>query len=692
MQHFNLRYFLFVAIALAILQCLGLGSLVMALEEEQPAEPPAISVPEDMEKVIGQEVVREREYLKAQARSLFERTPLGFDFKTIGKLWGWIMKLPSNIPMLIQHIREQSRLLGLLGSVIVLAFLIAVFYSFIGRKKVLQRSERVAEPLRDRMPGAFYPYFLSLLRIIVASLMPVILLAIYSLIQLFINYRVPWFLLIGKILKLWVIGALVINLMGESLTREIFPITPRYGLSIFRVGRVIALYIIISIAVFWGFEAFQISEDLLALLKFLISLSIVFALLILLLKKNSILSLMPDLPYKSYRVFVKSLERVYYPAILLTFITGLLWCLGYQILCKVLWTKTWAVAGFFLGIMILYHIIRGWFRRWYERKETTDEAARFLYKALLTLLLYVTVTVVLLVTLKLIGLLHPLQRVMSFPVVTIGQSPLSLWTLVKAIFVLLTFLLFSRLLRSWLDYKIYPAIGVDEGLAYAISTFLNYSILAFGLLFALRTLGLDLRVLMVFAGAVGIGIGFGLQPMAANIFSGFTLVFGRRIRKGNWIQVGDTIGAVQEVGLGATRVRTRDNIEHIIPNADLTSKMITNYSLSDPLIRVHIQVGVSYKSNPSEVEKVLLDAAVRNPDVTQRRKPEVWFKEYGDSSLNFELLVGIDVRKVTENRVRSELYFTIFQAFKEAGIEIPFPQRDLHIRSGLSWPGVEPNK
>jgi small-conductance mechanosensitive channel len=655
----------------------------MAIEKEQPTEPPSISLPKDMDSVIRQEVARESEYLKARAQSLFERTPLGFDLDTMRKLWRWVFALPLNIPLLIQHIMEQSRLLGFIGSIVIFAFLMGILYSLIGQKRVLQRLERAAESLREHIPGSIYPYFLSLLKITVASLMPLILFAVYSLIQLFINYLAPWFLFTGKILKLWAIGALVINVLRESLTHELFPIPLRYGLSIFRVARIVALYILVSIAIFWGFEAFQIPDDILALLKFCISLSIVFALFIFLLRKNSILGLLPDLPYRSYQVFMRGLERVYYPAILLTLITGLLWCVGYQTLCKVLWTKTWAVAGFFLGTMVLYHVIRGWLRRWFESKETSDEAALFLHKALLTLLLYATFTVVLLVTLKLLGLFEPLHRIMSFPLMTVGETHLSLWTLVKAAFILLTFLLFSRLLRSWLDYKVYPAIGIDEGLAYAINTFLNYSLLVFGFVFSLRALGLDLRVLMVFAGAVGIGIGFGLQNMAANIISGFTLVFGRRVRKGDWIQVGDTIGAVQEVGLGATRVRTRDNIEHIIPNADLTSKTITNYSLSDPLIRVHIPVGVSYTSNPNEVKKILLDAAAGHPDVIKKKRPEVWFTEYADSSLNFELLAWIDVRKATENLVRSELYFSIFQAFKETGIEIPFPQRDLHIRSGL---------
>ena len=255
---------------------------------------------------------------------------------------------------------------------------------------------------------------------------------------------------------------------------------------------------------------------------------------------------------------------------------------------------------------------------------------------------------------------------------------------------IVTFLLFSRLLRAWLDYKVYPSLGVDEGLAYAINTFVNYFLLIIGLLLAMRAVGLDLRVLLVMAGAIGIGVGFGLQNMAANLFSSFTLVFGRRIKKGDWIQIDEALGSVKEVGLAATRVWTRDNVELIIPNSDLTSKAIINYSLSEPLVRIHVPVGVSYRSNPEEVTKILLDAAEGNPSLSKDREPSVWFTEYGESSLNFELLVWIDVRKVSEKQVRSELYYVIFEAFDKAGIEIPFPQRDIHIRSGVSLPKEKP--
>jgi len=674
------------SVVLLVLSCVPALSGPLPTPEEtadKETKKPAFGFAEDMERLMLEEIDRVGEQLEAEARSLFERTPLGFDFSTIDRLQRWGVSLPVKLPSLILHVREQSRLLGFVGSLIMLAFLVAIIYSLIGQDKVLRRLEETVAPLRNQIPEFAYPYFLSGLKVVVASLIPLLLYASYGLVSAATAYPASWFRLIGSLLKLWVLAALIINLLRESLTRDLFPIPSSHGKSIFRVARLIVLYIIGCVAVLWGAEAFQIPEDFLALLKFLISLSIVFVSLLFLLKKKALLELLPDLPYNSYEVFVRGLDRFYFPAIFLTFLTGLLWCVGFHALCTAIWTKTWAVAGSFLLIMVTYHLLQGWLGKWMEKKGATDPKVQPLYRAIRTLLLYATVTTILAVTLDLLGLLVYIQRVLSFPLALVGESQLSIWTLIKAILIILGFLFASRLLRAFLDYKIYPSIGFDEGLAYAINMFLNYFFLIVGCLFAMRAVGLDLRVLLIFAGALGIGIGLGLQNTAANLISGFSIVFGQRIRKGDWIQVEDTVGCVEEVSLRCTKVRTRDNIEYLVPNADLTSKMIVNYSLADPQIRLHVPVGVSYSASPREVEQILLRAAEENPLVSKKPAPEVRFSEYGDNSLNFELFAWMDIRECARDKVKSTLYFAIFDGLDAANIEIPFPQRDIHIRSGL---------
>jgi small-conductance mechanosensitive channel len=272
-------------------------------------------------------------------------------------------------------------------------------------------------------------------------------------------------------------------------------------------------------------------------------------------------------------------------------------------------------------------------------------------------------------------------RVISFPVVELGTTQVTLWLMLKAVIILLAFIYGARLLQAYLDYKIYPSLGIDPGLGYALNTSFKYTLIAIGGLISLKVVGLDLRFLLVFAGAAGIGIGLGLQHIAANIISGFTIIFGGKIRKGDWIELEKGLGMVTDIYLRATKIRTRDNIEYLVPNSNLISNTIVNYSLSSPMIRIDLPVGVSYRSDPQQVEKILLEVAEKEPMVAKFQKPVVRFIQYGDSSIDFELLIWIDVRVTPRRNVRSVLYFEIFEEFRKAGIEIPFPQRDIHIRS-----------
>jgi small-conductance mechanosensitive channel len=228
---------------------------------------------------------------------------------------------------------------------------------------------------------------------------------------------------------------------------------------------------------------------------------------------------------------------------------------------------------------------------------------------------------------------------------------------------------------------VYPSFGIDPGLGYALNTIFKFIALGIGFLIALNILGINLRFFLVFAGAIGIGVGLGLQNMAANVISGFAIIFGGKIRKGDWIEVGSMLGEVNDIYLRATKVRTRDNIEYLVPNSNIISNTMVNFSLSSPLIRIDLPVGVSYRADPRQVEKILLAAAENEPLVDKTHSPAVRFVEYADNSINFELLIWINVRKTPRRLVRSNLYFVIFEELAKAGIEIPFPQRDLHIRS-----------
>jgi len=450
--------------------------------------------------------------------------------------------------------------------------------------------------------------------------------------------------------------------------------------------RPVVLYILFAIGVSWGADTFALREDFLALLRFIVSVSIVIVVFLFLLNKKGILSLLPRLPYSGYQKFINGLYRFYFPLIVLTFITGLLWSFGFERFSVVVWKKTWAILGVFIAFSVIYHVVIGRVKDWADRLDTDDEEAQNFAHSLKSLILYITVLVVVLIMLDLLGLLEPLSRLLSFSLFTVGKSAVSMWLLVKAVLIIVIFVYLARLISSYLNYRIYPALGVEPGFAYAINTFLKYFMLLVGMLVALQVVGFDLRALYVFAGAIGIGIGFAMQTVASNIISGFVIIFGGKIRKGDWIEVEGTLGVVTDIFLRATKVRTRDNIEYIVPNDTLMSTTIVNYSLSSPMIRIEVPFGVSYSADPKAVSNVVLEAAAKEPSVMVHRPPEIRFVGYGESSIDFEMLVWIDVRKTARRLARSRLYYAMFDALAGAGIEIPFPQRDLHLRTGFEPP------
>jgi small-conductance mechanosensitive channel len=673
-------YFILVCIILLLWMSLSYAAAPQPASENQ--NQPAISLPEDVGTTIAQKAANAKTEIANRANSLFERTPIGWNWNTIEYLYKWAVGLPLKLPEFIKQIIEQSRVLGVAGSCIVFIFLAALFYSLLGRKRILAQIEKKVQSLRQKIPQTIYPFFLSALKVLVSALIPLILLAAYSLINAMIHYRAAWFQLTGKLMILWTIGSLVISLLRESLTQNLFQATSRYGKKIFQLARLALLYGLVGFAVIQGAVAFQIRPDVIDLLKFAISVSIVVILFLFHLMKTAFMSFVPDLPYRTYQGFIRILNRFYYPFIFLSFITALLWCIGYKQLGRVVLIRIWSSGGTYLLIMLAYHRITGWLRKWHASKDVSDEAAQFLFQSLRTMLLYATVLATISIILNLLGLLDLVERVISFPVVKLGATTqVTLWLIIKAVIILVAFIYAARLLQAYLDYQIYPSLGIDPGLGHALDTTFKYAFIAIGVLVSLKVVWLDLRFLLVFAGAAGIGIGLGLQHTAANIISGFAIIFGGKIRKGDWIEVEKGLGIVTDIYLRATKVRTRDNIEYLVPNSNLISNTIVNYSLSSPMIRIDLPVGVSYRSDPQQVKKILLEVAAKEPMVSNFQEPMVRFIEYGDSSINFELLIWIDVRVTPRRNVRSVLYFEIFAEFRKAGIEIPFPQRDIHISS-----------
>jgi len=677
----------FLTLLVSVVLCLSM----MAAAETAGPEPASnqtdsttFSLANDMGETMRREMGRVGEELQQQALSLFERSPLGWDEDTLLSLYQFALSLPMKVPALLDHVLDQGRALGAVGSLLVLIFIGAVLYAFMGQKRVMLRVEKAVHPLNRFMPDGAYPYFLSVLKIVVASLIPLLLMGVYSLINAFIQYSAVWFLLTGRLLGVWVLGALILNLLHEILKSGLYPAADQYGGLLYRRARLVVLYILGGTAVVWGAKAFALPEDIIAFLKFVVSLSVVCVLLLLFFNRKAILSLLPELPYQNYQTFRKNMGRYHLALVYGTFLTGVLWCFGYKRFSEVLWTKTWAVAAVYVGVMALYHLIQVQLSRWSRKVLAAgDEDARLFVRTLRRLLLYASVISAAVIISNLLGLSGPIIRLCSFTILRVGTAHLTLLLLIKAAFVFVIFVYVSTLMRTYLSFKVYPSIGVDTGLAYALNTFLKYVFFAIAFIVTLYAVGISPGILMVFAGAAGIGIGLGLQGVAANLISGLTIVFGRRVRKGDWVNVADTMGVVTDIFLHSTKVLTRDNVEYLIPNSQILSNTMVNYTLSSPTIRLSIPVGITYNADPLKAEAIFIEAAKKHPELIEHHEPEVRFTGYGDNAINFEVLVWIDIRKTARRKARSLLYFTVFEMLREAGIEIPYPQRDIHIRSGL---------
>lgn len=239
----------------------------------------------------------------------------------------------------------------------------------------------------------------------------------------------------------------------------------------------------------------------------------------------------------------------------------------------------------------------------------------------------------------------------------------------------------SRVLRTFMELKFYPGRDWDPGLQYSVSMSLHYITLVITALIALNTMGISLASLALVAGGLGVGIGFGLQNIVSNFLSGLILLFERPIKVGDMLVIDGQWGMVKEIRVRSTIFQTFDRYSLIIPNSELISGKILNWTYGGwGINRLTLKVGVSYSSDPLQVTQILEEVCRGNPRVLDDPPPQIFFEAYGDSSLNFNIWAYL---ATPSDRIPAthELNSAIFQAFQTHGVEIPFPQQDLHVRS-----------
>ncbi len=259
-------------------------------------------------------------------------------------------------------------------------------------------------------------------------------------------------------------------------------------------------------------------------------------------------------------------------------------------------------------------------------------------------------------------------------------------TLVQ-IFLLVALLLavfwFSARTKTFLFNRLLANSGLDRSLQYAIAQIVSNVVLVAGVFIVLDNAGIHLGTLTVFAGAVGVGVGFGLQNIASNFISGLVILAERPITIGDRVEVAGITGQVQQIRARSTVILTNDNIAMIVPNTKFIDSPVKNWTYGDPRVRFRIPIGVSYGSDLDRVREAMVEVARNHESVLNDPAPSVFLHEFGDSSINLELVVWSDQMSNRPSRFRSDLNFAMAKKFKEVGIEIPCPQRDLSFRSGV---------
>jgi len=285
--------------------------------------------------------------------------------------------------------------------------------------------------------------------------------------------------------------------------------------------------------------------------------------------------------------------------------------------------------------------------------------------------------------------LFPLTRQWSFNIARSIQfsltSPIfkefSISNILVLIGLFLGLMIISGGVTNILRSRILEVLRISRGAQEVIAIIFKYTLIAIGSIVLLQSFGVDLSSLAILASALGVGIGFGFQDIAKNFGSGLVLLFERPIQVGDFIEVGKYMGNVERIGARSVVIRTLDRVSIIVPNSRFLEDEVINWSHRNPISRIHIPVGVSYSSDVNAVKKALLEAGKNHPEVLSVPQPNVFFTGFGDSSLDFELLVWIDTPS-HQVSIKSDICFRIEATLKKYEIEIPFPQRDLHVRSG----------
>ena len=278
-----------------------------------------------------------------------------------------------------------------------------------------------------------------------------------------------------------------------------------------------------------------------------------------------------------------------------------------------------------------------------------------------------------------------IHRILHFEIFQLNKEPITVLSITMFVLMLVLFYAASMIINRIIIRRIMIRLDIEKSTRYRMLRISHYLIMITGTVVAFQFVGINLGGLAVIFGLLSVGIGFGLQNITSNFISGIILLFEQPIKVGDRVTVGDTEGNVSSINMRATTIQTLNNISIIVPNSEFISSRVTNWSHGDPKVRLVVDVGVSYDSDLDEVTKALYEVAEEHPDVIAMPEPDVLLSEFADSSWNMKLRVWL-ANPQRYYQIRSELNKAIVAKFRKYNIEIPYPQRDLHVRSPLPVP------
>ncbi len=354
-----------------------------------------------------------------------------------------------------------------------------------------------------------------------------------------------------------------------------------------------------------------------------------------------------------------------------------------------------------LAIALTLHWLAGWiWHHWLKPlinrltfwSADDDDGAENL-NLFFRLTLFLARVVLWLAALSYIADLFPLTRRGSYQVVRglrdgifarsllLGSRSYSLLDLLLVVATLLGLVIVASAVTNLLRARILRVTGISIAAQEAIAVLSKYTLILLGTVVVLQLWGIDLSSIALIASGLGIGVGLGLQGLVKDFVSGLVLVFERPVQVGDFVDFGQVKGTVARIGSRSTEIRTLDHVSIIVPNSHFLDSEVTNWSHGNPVSRIRLPVGVAYSSDPQQVKIALLDACHKNQEILSAPAPQVFFLGFGDSALDFQLLVWI-AQPSRQLVIKSDLYFAIEASLRHHGVGVPFPQRDLHIRSG----------